>query len=87
MSMSYFHTVSISTSYFFLGACFAKSALNSNDLFQDLSQGCQFKGSDLGPLVIESSLGSSVIWSSLGPKSSVCLTSFKKNCLKFDIFS
>ena len=41
--------------YFFLGACFPKSALISIDLFQGLLQGFQFKGSYLGSSLIDSS--------------------------------
>ena len=51
---------------FFLGTCFAKSTLNSIGPFQGLPQGLQFKGFNLGLLMIGSPLESSVIWSSLG---------------------
>ena len=71
MSMSYFHTFSISASYLniiliiFLRTCFAKSDLNLIILFQGLLRGLQIKRPYLGSSVIESSLGSSVIGSSL----------------------
>ena len=83
----YFQTVSISASYFqtfFLRACFAKSALNSTDLFQGSSQGFQFEWSYLGSLVIGSSLGSSVTRFFLGSWVLKCL---KMYFLKFDVFS
>ena len=62
------HTFSISCSYylsFFLFACFPKSALNSIDIFYDLLQNLQFKGSHSRSSLMGSSLGSSEIGSSL----------------------
>ena len=96
--MSYFHTLSVSSSYcqnFFLGACFPKSALNSIDLFQGLPQDLQFKGSYLGSSVIGLSLGFPVIGSSLGSwdvaqklcplfwkNFIICLNNFRANYLR-----
>ena len=63
--LSYCLNICFLSQYFFLGTCFAKSAFNSTNIFQRLSQDLQVKGSYLGSSldfsVIESSLGSWVL--------------------------
>ena len=63
--LSYCLIICFLSQYFFLGAYFAKSALNLNNLFQGLPEGLQFKVPYLGSLGTGSSLGPSVIGCSL----------------------
>ena len=65
--LSYCHNICFLSQCFFLRTCFAKSVLNSINLFQGFSEGLQFKRSYLGSSVIGYSLVSSVTRSSLGP--------------------
>ena len=82
MSMSYFHTVSISaflSQYFFLGTCFANSAFDSTNIFQCLSQDLQVKGSYFSVLFSDR-----FVLRFLGPR--YASLSLKIYFLKFDIF-
>ena len=85
--LSYCHNICFLSQCFFLRTCFAKSVLNSINLFQGLSQGLLLKRSCLGSSVIWCSLVSSMIGSSVGSWILGLSHWVSKYILKFDVFS